>query len=502
MKESFIAIISPIILIIGGIITSILFSKKKSIIISLSIFSLIAILINTWLLINGEITYYPNINGILINYSTAFILEVTYFISFLAIVYSYHYFEDNKELRYFSLLFPLFIATLSIMASSFNLLLMYVSFEASTILGGIIILLTRRRSAVKATMRFFLWSIIGAILIIIGILYQNYTIGNVILNHGISYPEITTILYAIGFGIKIGVFPFGLFWLPAAHSEAPTPMSAVLSGIMVQIAAFTTSRIIGIMSPFNTNIGLFLMIIGILSIITGSLLAVIESIYGSKYSRFHVGMVHIKGIKRIWAFSTCSEVGYFYLLIGLALIYPNLMLFFFSAILLHFLNHGLAKALLFFDSGFVINTSRIADLSLMKGLGRRVGWNGFTYLIGGFSLSLIPGTLGYNTFLEFIKGNINLEIMIIILISAILILFTTLYSFKIIVFGKPKVKIQYIKDIEEHLSLRIPGLILAICIISLGILILLGSNGIFFTEYYHEFENWFKLIAKTICEVE
>lgn len=508
-QASILTLAVPLLIVLGGIISPILFKKGRALAATASLFFLIALGLNSWLFMGvheGAALFYPNENGIIFNAASAFIVELTLALGFLGAIYSYRYFEDERILRPFYLLYSLFIATLVLMAVSFNILIIYVAFEASTIAGGILILFTRRRSATKAAVRFFILSVIGAIVILVGILYQNSLTQTFMLNQsafsGVASSDLTILsaLYAIGFSIKVGIFPFGLLWLPAAHSEAPTPVSAILSGVMVQVAAFAVSRIVGVISPASYELGLSILVLGALSVITGAVLAAVEATSGSKYSRFHVSPVHIRGIKRIWAFSTSSEVGVFYILIGLSIMFPAMNLIFFAGILLHFLNHGLAKALLFFDSGFVIETSGVADLSLLKGLGSRVGVNGLTYLIGGFSLSLIPGTLGYNTFLEFTRGNMPGYVVVVIITAALFIFFTTLYSLRTIVSGKPKAKVEYLDKMHSHATLRLPGVVLAISIVALGIVVLLGANGIALESYYHQFEEWFSVAAETIIE--
>lgn len=510
VEESFLVILVPLLIVLCGVLSPVLFKKGKTLAVFSSLFFVAALALNTWLLAEvqeGSALYYPSTQGIIFNAASAFVVEITLALGLLGAIYSYRYFEDEKILPPFYMLYSFFIATLIVMAVTFDVLIIYVAFEASTIAGGVLILFTKRRSATKAAVRFFVLSVIGAIIILAGILYQNFLTGSFMLEQstfsGIPNSELVLLsaLYAIGFSIKVGIFPFGLLWLPAAHSEAPTPVSAILSGVMVQIAAFAASRIIGVISPLSYELGLLLVTLGALSVIFGAALAAVEATSGSKHSRFHVSPVQIRGIKRIWAFSTSSEVGVFYMLIGLALISPALTPLFFAGILLHFLNHGLAKALLFFDSGFVIETSRTADLSLLKGLGSRVSVNGLTYLIGGFSLSLIPGTLGYNTFLEFTRGHIGMEITAVIITAALFIFFTTLYSLRIIVAGKPKAKIEYVEGkVHSHAILRIPGIVLAIAIVTLGVIVLLGANGIALEGYYHQFEEWFSVAARTISE--
>ncbi|MGC8935801.1 MAG: complex I subunit 5 family protein [Candidatus Methanomethylicaceae archaeon] len=474
-----------------------------------AIFFLAALIINTWLLLNvgGGAFFYPNVAGIVVNAASAFIVEVTLILGLLGVIYSYQYFREDREgiIALFYLLFSFFIATLILMATSFNILVIYIAFEASTVAGGILILFTRRGSATRAAVRFFILSAVGAVIILVGILYQNSLTGFILTREafsGVPNNELVLLaaLYAVGFGIKVGIFPFGLLWLPAAHSEAPTPVSAILSGVMVQVAAFAVARVIGVISPVSSSLAIALVGLGAMSVIVGSTLAAVEATLGSRYSRFHVGSVNIRGVKRVWAFSTSSEVGVFYILIGLGLLSPSLLPLFLTGILLHFLNHGLAKALLFFDSGFVIEASRIADLSLLKGMGRRLGINGFTYLIGGLSLSLFPGTLGYNTFLEFMRGHIGPEVIAVVVTGALLIFFTTIYSLRIILWGRPRVKVEYLKEQRGHTVLRLPGVVLASFILALGVIILLGSSGAALQEYYNGIEEWISLAAKTIVE--
>ncbi len=506
LDNSVLAIMTPIAMVLGGILAPVVSNRGKGMLATLSAFFAIAIAVNTWILANvGEgALYYPNTSGILINSSSAFVVELTLVLGFLGAIYSYQYFEDKSHLGAFYALYALFLSSLIVMATSFNMLIIYIGFEASTIAGGILILFTRRQSATKAAVRFFIMSVIGAVIILAGILYQNWLTGSYILHY--SYYTVASsdmvllaAVYAIGFSIKVGIFPFGLLWLPAAHSEAPTPLSAILSGVMVQIAAFAVARVIGAIAPISDTLAWVVLGMGVASVVVGAALAAVEATAGSRWSRFHVGQINIRGIKRIWAFSTSSEVGVFYILIGLAILEPTLWYIFFMGILLHFLNHGLAKALLFFDSGFVIESSHVANLSFLRGLGSRIGPNGLTYLIGGLSLSLIPGTLGYTTLQEFTSSNMPLWITAFVFCAAAFIGFTTLFSLWCFVSNRPKVSVT---DIDVHHRslplLRMPGIVIAICIITLGLVITLGANNIIFHDLYLQIEDWFQRAAVTI----
>jgi len=507
MENSILPLVAPLALLVGGILAPLVSKGGKGMLSILSVFFIAAIGANTFMLLTvGEgALYYPAPAGIVINASSAFVIELALILGFLGAVYSLQYFVDSTHLGAFYTLYCMFVASLVVMASSFNMLIIYTCFEASTIAGGILILFTRRTSATKAAVRFFIMSVIGALIILVGILYQNYATGGFILSasafESLAASDLVLLaaIYSIGFSIKVGVFPFGLLWLPSAHSEAPTPVSAILSGVMVQMAAFAVARIVGVMAPQSATLAYLLIGMGALSVIVGASLAAVEATAGSKWSRFHVGAVNIRGIKRIWAFSTSSEVGVFYILIGLGILEPALLPVFFVGILLHFLNHGLAKALLFFDSGFVIETSRVADLSVLKGMGRKLGPNGMTYLVGGFSLALIPGTLGYTTFREFTSPNVSIYLTATVFAAAALIFFSTVYSLHCFASGKPKAKVEYLGTQEGgHALLRLPGIVIAACILVLGIIITLGANNIAFQGTFMQIEEWLEMAATTI----
>ncbi|MDD1776326.1 MAG: hypothetical protein LUP94_03125, partial [Candidatus Methanomethylicus sp.] len=160
---------------------------------------------------------------------------------------------------------------------------------------------------------------------------------------------------------------------------------------------------------------------------------------------------------------------------------------------------GLSKALLFFDSGYVIESSHVADLSVLRGLGSKLGPNGLTYLVGGLSLSLIPGTLGFTTFREFTSEHMLFAITVVVFCAAALILFTTLYSFRCFVSNKPNVKITDINQHHRSLALlKIPGIVIAICILVLGVIMTLGATNIAFQAQYAQIEEWFQIAAFSI----
>ncbi len=463
-----------------------------------------ALAVNTALFFTEPVAAYPTIYGIHLNTASLLVAEITIAIGFLSCIYSYSYMSHERRIGEYYLLLSLFVATLALMTLSFNILLIYASFEASTVAGGILILFSRRRSSVRAALRFFAMSILGALIILAGILLQHKLTGSFLLSPELfkhvpyNMRVLLSCIYAIGFGVKVGVFPFGLVWLPPAHSEAPTPVSALLSGVMVQVAAFAVARAALVITPLSWEVGLLIVVLGVASTVSGALLAAVEAVAGSRWSRFHVGEVHVRGIKRIWAFSTVSEVGYLYIFTGLALLFSKISTIFLAGFLLHMLNHGMAKALLFYDSGVVIKMRRVEDLNLLRGLGLRLGPHLLTYLIAGFSLSLIPGTMGFLTWRE-LSSLASPPLWLAALVAAVFTFIACLYSWKDCFSGKPKVKVEYLKPLEGlKLPLSIPSILLAAILIILGVALTIGSLHVGSISFYEVVEEFLAEAAKGV----
>jgi formate hydrogenlyase subunit 3/multisubunit Na+/H+ antiporter MnhD subunit len=127
------------------------------------------------------------------------------------------------------------------LANTYNVIVMLVLLEAATVFSGVLILFGRTKRAINATTIYLMISIIEVLLVLYGafVLYNHTGSLNVI--DGLNMiPDSDKILLAFlfifGFGTKAGVLPLSLIWLPSAHAEAPPPISATMSGILVKAA--------------------------------------------------------------------------------------------------------------------------------------------------------------------------------------------------------------------------------------------------------------------------
>ncbi|MEM2942965.1 MAG: proton-conducting transporter membrane subunit, partial [Candidatus Bathyarchaeia archaeon] len=211
----------------------------------------IATLINTYFLIaslNGTFRY-ATLGELTANAASICISELVLILGFLGVIYSFGYIEERAETWVYYLLYQLFAAMMLGMASSFNILVVYIFLEASSVASALLVMFSRRRSSILATYRYLALSIFGGLIIVISIFYQ-YQLTNTLdlaalSKLGQAEVNILSTLYLLGFGIKAGLLPFGLIWLPPAHSEAPIPIHTLLSAALVQVAAFDIARILG-----------------------------------------------------------------------------------------------------------------------------------------------------------------------------------------------------------------------------------------------------------------
>lgn len=196
--------------------------------------------------------------------------------------------------------------------------------------------------------------------------------------------------FLVGFGIKAGMWPFGQLWLPAAHPAAPSPVSALLSGVMIKTGVY------GLMRSF-----LWLVPVEALDDYPGEIWGLV--IAGLGTATLFIGTTQALGqdhSKRLLAFSSIGQVGYILLPLGacLALLKMGttddsvllLATIGFSASLFHTLNHGLFKSLLFLNAGSLLYATGTQDLNQMGGLIKYLPATAVTTLVAAFSIAGVP----------------------------------------------------------------------------------------------------------------
>jgi hydrogenase-4 component B len=194
--------------------------------------------------------------------------------------------------------------------------------------------------------------------------------------------SIAFVLALLGFGFKAGLMPLHV-WLPGAHANAPSHVSAVMSGVMLKMGIYGIVRMSGLLGPGEPWWGIALLAAGAFSAVFGI--------------AFASGQ---RDMKRLLAYSSIENLGIVAMGIGLALLgracgRPELVLLGMAGALLHVWNHGLFKSLLFFNAGAVIHATGTRDIELMGGLAKKMPVSAFLFLVGAVAICALPPLNGF-----------------------------------------------------------------------------------------------------------
>lgn len=300
-------------------------------------------------------------------------------VGILVAIYSPPYMEHrsqevSRDTSLFYLTYGFFLGGLAGAFVAANLIMVYVFIEIALIASLFQVLYYGYGDRVRITIMYLVWSHVGALLVLAGFL--------LLYLRGIYYVPLLTdakpigadtaafLLILVGSLIKMAALGVHM-WLPYVHAEAPTPLSALLSPVLVGIGGYLIAATAMYVLP-NAEWARWLVYYSIATAIYGGLMAYLQ-----------------KDVKRLFAYSTVSQMGY--LLLGVALLNPHG----YTAAALFYLSHGLGKAVLFMTAGYFIMHLHTRDIEKMGGL---YGWRpelagaavvGFLNLAGILSVGMV-----------------------------------------------------------------------------------------------------------------
>ena len=191
------------------------------------------------------------------------------------------------------------------------------------------------------------------------------------------------VLALVGFGAKAGLVPLHV-WLPEAHPAAPSPVSALMSGVMLKTAVYGLLRVT--FDVLGTPLwwwGLIALAVGLFTAFYGVLFAAVQT-----------------DMKRLLAYSSIENIGILIAGMGLAIVFSGLDMAALAALALaatlyHSLNHALMKSLLFLGTGAVLHATGERNLGRLGGLIRRMPWTAWLTLIGALAIAGLPPLNGF-----------------------------------------------------------------------------------------------------------
>jgi hydrogenase-4 component B len=200
---------------------------------------------------------------------------------------------------------------------------------------------------------------------------------------GATFQAGTIFLLALfGFGLKAGVMPLHI-WLPGAHAAAPSHVSALMSGVVIKMGIYGLVRVAGFYTGQPAWWGGSLLVLGVVSAIMGVVFALAQH-----------------DIKRLLAYHSVENIGIILIGLGCALLgktfhSPALVVLGLAGALLHVVNHGLFKSLLFLGAGAVIQATGTREIDRYGGLLRTMPRTGFFFLGGAVAICGLPPLNGF-----------------------------------------------------------------------------------------------------------
>lgn len=414
---------------------------------------------------------------------SALLATYTALILVFVVLYSSWYLrEDTGTPYYYSLLLGLEAGLLGIYYTGdvFNLFVML------EVLGitcyGLVAYYRSSREAVEASFKYAFFGAIAGLLYFVAAVITYSSFGNLTMGFvaaasrpifRLLYPVVDVFMWGniVGavavilalslwtFTFKAGVFP-NHFWLPDAHPAAPTPISAVLSGLVVNAGAYASIRflytVFGVYDPLSMFYELspyFKLILAGL----GSISALFASIM----------MLIQNDVKRLIAYSTVMHLGLIFtgISIGTALGV--------KASIYHILTHATGKALLFMTAGVVLELSGTRKISELKAVGRLNPVVGASMLVSSLSLVGLPPLCGFFSKFALYQAYIesgHFELVMVLVASSGIALLGYLKAIQPVIFGVPPTNIEVSR--LEKLSLNIPLVALLVLLVALNPLII------------------------------
>ncbi len=324
---------------------------------------------------------------------SAFFLLLLGAASFGISLYSAGYFRtmDQTTRPLVCLEYHLFLASMALVMLADDAYLFLVAWELMALSSYFLVMTDHQLPAVRrAGFIYLLIAHLGALALLLcfGILqggHGAYTFTALRHAHLSSFWATTTFLLALfGFGAKAGLLPLHA-WLPEAHPAAPSPVSALMSGVMLKTAIYGLLRI-----TFDLLRGQHPWEWGAIALGLGLLTA----LFGVAYAAVQSDM------KRLLAYSSIENIGILLVGIGMTLLFHSYHLNLLAALsltatLYHSINHAFFKSLLFLGTGSVLHATGERNLGKLGGLIHRMPWVAWTVLIGTLAIAGLPPLNGF-----------------------------------------------------------------------------------------------------------
>ncbi len=335
--------------------------------------------ITAYLFVNGgRFSEYLKIDGI-----NRIFLAVLSLVFCASAAYNYSYMTGletgNSRLFYYSMAMNAFVSAMTGVVLAANLGVMWVFIEATTLASAYLIYFKAGKAALEAAWKYIFMCSIGIVFAFAGIIFLSAAVSGYekslsfdslaaaaeSMDH--TWLKLSFVFMAMGFGTKAGLAPVHS-WLPDAHSEAPSPVSAMLSAALLNSAMLALYRVFDVMRAAGLEgfASGYMLLMAVLSLFVAA-----------------VYIVRVGNYKRMLAYSSIENMGI--LAAAMAMGKPAI-----AAFLLHASGHSLAKAAFFLTSGNILKRYGVKEMSGVTGLRAADGRTAWLWVLSFVMLSGIP----------------------------------------------------------------------------------------------------------------
>ncbi|MDD5729880.1 MAG: hydrogenase 4 subunit F [Candidatus Omnitrophica bacterium] len=389
-------------------------------------------------------------------------------LNFSAALYSVNYIEKDlqeKEMsprksRVYFVLFNLFVFTMFAVTAVNNLGFLWVAIEMTTLVSAFLVGFYNNKKSVEAAWKYIIVCSVGIALALFGTIlfyYAAYSAAGIktlnwkdIVERAASLdPRIVKVAFLfilVGYGTKAGLVPMHT-WLPDAHSQALTPVSALLSGVLLKTAVYGILRFLVIVNKCvgSQYTGNLMLLFGILSLGVAAGFILVQ-----------------KDLKRLLAYSSIEHIG----IISIGIGFGGAMGLY--GALLHVFNHAFTKAIMFFGAGNIVKKYKTNNMHMIHGVIKTMPFTGIIVLLGMFALA---GSVPFSLFLSemiilvsgFLKGYYLASALFLFFVAVIFA--ALLNHFSRILFGR---KPEGMEVSGERLCGKISFIMLFVLILAMG----------------------------------
>jgi formate hydrogenlyase subunit 3/multisubunit Na+/H+ antiporter MnhD subunit len=299
----------------------------------------------------------------------------------LATIYSLKYMgREHARNRYYMFMLLTLGSMLGLLFSK-NLFSLFIFFELTLLTSYVLVIHDQTPQAMRAGNLYLFLGLATGLILFLAIVAtymqagtRHFGEGGVLSYQGpITYVIFSTFL--IGTATKAGLFPWH-FWLPVAHPIAPSPASAILSGVLVKAGCYLMIRVI--YNVFGADVIAMMGLHVALTILAG-----FTMIFGSAVA------IKQTDLKTMLGFSTISQMGYIFL--GMSFLTMSGM----QGAIVHIIHHGMMKSALFLSAGSIIYQTGIREIDKMAGIGKRMPITMLVFSIAALSMTGIPPMVGF-----------------------------------------------------------------------------------------------------------